>query len=435
MDSIAMKEKGQRRKERRLAPLTDKELQAIGPTSKRYALRDGRGLFLDVTPGGVQTWIFRYPFNGVQEKFTIGRYPEIPLKAAREKRDSLAVDVANGKSPAEAKRNLRTITLAGTAGIPTVKEFGERYLKEVVEKSWKDASNERRYLEKDFFPELGGRSLKDISVIDVQLVVYRKRDGGHPSAAIHLRNTIKRMYDYAIELRLAPINPAAMVATKYVGKAVRRKRNLSPKEIRELLQGVYKSNIRRQFKLALHIILLTLVRKSMLLLATWDEVNFDTGEWTIPKEHVKAKKGEEHEHVVYMSAQVAAMFRELKALAGTSNYIMRGRGRKDQPFAKNALNKALEGLTFDMEPFTIHDQRRTASTLLNEKAIKNGWSKDVIEKAMRHEKGGIEGVYNRAEYAEDRKKMLQCWADHVDSIITESKVIVGNFGRRKSGAC
>ncbi len=131
-----------------------------------------------------------------------------------------------------------------------------------------------------------------------------------------------------------------------------------------------------------------------------------------------------------MSAQVAAMFRELKALAGGSNYILRGRGSKGQPFAKNALNKSLEGLTFNMEPFTIHDQRRTASTRLNEKGTKNGWSKDVIEKALCHEKGGIEGVYNRAEYAEQRKKMLQWWANYVDSLITESKVIVGNFGRR-----
>lgn len=352
------------------------------------------------------------------------------MKDARAKRDEFAVDVSKGTSPAEEKKKLRAEATSPSPVNPTVRDFGGRYLKDVVEKNWKDASNERRYLEKDFFPEFGDRPVKDITVLDVQLVVYRKRDGGHPSAAIHLRNTIKRMYDYAIELRLVLINPAAMVATKYIGKAVRRKRNLSPAEIRDFLQGVYKSNMRRQFKLALHIIFLTLIRKSMLLLATWDEIDFKTGEWTIPKEHVKAKKGEEHEHVVYMSAQVAAMFRELKALAGGSNYILRGRGRKDQPFAKNALNKALEGLTFNMEPFTIHDQRRTASTRLNEKATKNGWSEDVIEKALCHEKGGIKGVYNRAEYAEDRKKMLQWWANYVDSIITESKVMVGNFGRR-----
>jgi integrase len=420
------KKKTSRRKSRKLGPLTDKRIQALWPRSKRYTVRDGRGLFLDITPGGVQTWIFRYQFNGKQEKFTIGRYTEITLKEARKKRDELAVDVAKGISPAEEKKKLRTQSTTRSAGNPIVREFGERYLKEQVDKNWKDPSNERRYLEKDFFPEFGNRSLKDITVLDIQLVVYRKRDGGHPSAAIHLRNAIKRMYDYAIELRLVLINPAAMVATKYVGKAVRRKRHLTPREIREFLQVIYRSNIRRQFKLALHIVVLTLVRKSMLLLATWDEFDFETAEWTIPKEHVKAKKGEEHEHLVYMSTQVAAMFHELKALAGSSRFVLPGRGKLNQPFAKNALNKALEGLTFDMEPFTIHDQRRTASTLLRE----NGWDADVVEKALSHEKEGIAGVYNRAEYAKERKKMLQWWANYVDSIITESKVIVGNFGRR-----
>lgn len=240
-----------------------------------------------------------------------------------------------------------------------------------------------------------------------------------------VRDTAKRMYDYALETHLSPINPAAMVANRYIGKAVRRKRHLEPREIRQFLQVIYKSNIRRQFKLALHILLLTLTRKSMLLLATWDEVNFESGDWTIPKEHVKAKKGEEHEHVVYMSNQVAAMFRELKALAGNSRLVLPGRSSNAKPFAKNALNHALEGLTFEMEPFTIHDLRRTASTELANNGSRDEW----IEKALSHEKEGIKGVYNRAEYAKQRKQMLQWWSDYVDSIVTESNVIVGNFGR------
>jgi integrase len=419
-----------RKKSRARREMTDKEICALKFGNKRYSKRVERGLSLDITPCGSMTWIFRYRLNGKQDKVTIGPYPEISLKSARERTDALAVNVAIGISPAEEKRKLRAPATTPHAGMPTVEEFGKRYLDEQVEKNWKDPSNERRYLEKDFLPEFGNRPLNEITVLDCQTVVYRKRDGGHPSAAIHLRNTIKRMYAYAVELRLVLINPAAMMDTKYVGKAVRRKRHLTPKEIREFLHVIYKSNIRRQFKLALHIIPLTLVRKSMLLLATWDEVDFETGEWTIPKEHVKAKKGEEHEHVVYMSSQVAAMFRELKALAGSSRFVLPGRGKQNQPFAKNALNKALEGLTFNMEPFTIHDQRRTASTLLNEHGSENGWSKEVVEKALSHEKDGIEGVYNRAEYAKQRKKMLQWRADYVDSIITESKVIVGNFSRR-----
>ncbi len=409
--------------------LTDREINKLRPSLKRYSKRVERGLYIDVTPGGAMSWIFKYRFNGKQDKLVIGRYPDLTLKKAREAGNKLAAQVAEGKSPAEEKRKLREESIAD-AEVLTVKAFGQRYYDEQVAKNWKDPSGELRYLEKDLYPALGDRPLKDITALDVQSVVYPKRDGGHPSAAICLRNTIKRMYDYAEELQLATINPAAMVATRYIGKATRRSRYLPPKEIREYLQVIYRSNIRRQFKLALHILLLTLARKSMILLATWDEIDFTTGEWTIPKEHMKGKKGEEHEHTVYMSRQVAAMFRELKALAGGSRFVLPGRGKQNQPFAKNALNKALEGLTFEMEPFTIHDQRRTASTLLNEHGSENGWSKDVVEKALSHETGGIAGIYNRAEYAIQRKKMLQWWADYVDSIVTESKVIVGNFGRR-----
>ena len=375
------------------------------------------------------SWIFKYRLNGSQDKLVMGRYPDLTLKKAREMRDKLAAQVAEGKSPAEEKRKLRQLS-ATDSEVLTVRKFGQRYFDEQVAKNWKDPSGELRYLEKGLYPSLGDRPLKEITALDVQSVVYPKRDGGHPSAAICLRNTIKRMYDYAVELQLVTMNPAAMVATRYIGKATRRSRHLTPKEIREYLQVIYRSNIRRQFKLALHILFLTLARKSMILLATWDEIDHSTGEWVIPKEHMKGKKGEEHEHTVYMSRQVAAMFRELKALAGGSRFVLPGRGKQNQPFAKNALNKALEGLTFDMEPFTIHDQRRTASTLLNENGSENGWSRDVVEKALSHEKGGIEGVYNRAEYAKQRKKMLQWWADYVDSIVTESKVIVGNFDRR-----
>jgi integrase len=250
--------------------------------------------------------------------------------------------------------------------------------------------------------------------------VYRKRDGGQVAAAIQLRGMIKQLFDYAIETRLVTINPAAMVATRFIGKAQKRARVLTPKEIRLYLHTIYQSNIRRQFKLALHIILLTLSRKSELLLARWEHVNFEAGEWLIPEENAKTAKP----HIVYLSTQVAAMFRELKALAGDSELVMPGRGSLTRPFAANALNRALEGLTFNMDPLTIHDLRRTGATLLTE----HSFNRDVIEKVLSHEHEGIRAVYIIAEFAEQRKKMLQWWADYVDSIVNESKVIVGNFG-------
>lgn len=117
MEATSSKKKTSKRKTRKFAPLTDKLVQALRSNSKRYTVRDGRGLFLDITPNGVLTWIFRYQFNGRQEKFTIGRYPEFSLKEAREKRDELAVDVSRGISPAEEKRNCRATRHTNQRGI------------------------------------------------------------------------------------------------------------------------------------------------------------------------------------------------------------------------------------------------------------------------------------------------------------------------------
>jgi integrase len=407
--------------------LTDAQIKALRPIAgSRYSKADGGGLMLDVTPGGVKSWVFRYRLNGKREKMVIGRYPDLPLKAAREKRDVLAGRVARGESPATEEKLAR----AGLSTNPTLKEFGERYYKEQVLRRWKNPKTIRRYLDNEIFPTLGEKPLKDVNALDVQALVYRKRDNGQVAAAIQLRNVIKLIFDYAIETQLVTINPAVMVATRYIGKARKRSRVLSPKEIRLYLRTIYQSNIRRQFKLALHIILLTLSRKSELLLARWKDVNFDAGEWLIPAENAKTAKP----HIVYLSTQVAAMFRELKALAGDSELVLPGRCTLVRPFALNALNKALEGLTFAnkapdgqivaMDPLTIHDLRRTGATLLTE----NGFDRDVIEKALSHEAGGIRAVYIVAEYAEKRKNMLQWWGDYVDSIVTESKVIVGHFG-------
>jgi integrase len=190
---------------------------------------------------------------------------------------------------------------------------------------------------------------------------------------------------------------------------------LNSNEIRLYLRTIYQSNMRRQFKLALHIILLTLSRKSELLLARWDHVNFESGEWLVPEENAKTGKP----HIVYMSTQVEALFRELKVLAGPSELVMPGRGSYTRPFAKNALNKALEGLTFEMDPLTIHDLRRTGATLLTE----NGFNRDAIEKALSHEAVGIRAVYIVAEFAEQRKKMLQWWGDFVEKLLSEAPLL------------
>jgi integrase len=330
--------------------------------------------------------------------------------------------VAQGESPAKQKQ-LRKAALAAET---TVQEFGERYFADVVTRDRKDTKIVRRYLDKVLYAAMGDQPMREVTAADVQRVVFKKRDHGFPAAAADIRNLCKRMWDYALVRGVADTNPALALPVRFITKARPRTRALSPDEIRLYLQKLYQSGIRRQFKLALHLILLTLVRKSELLLAQWPHVDFDAGEWHIPEQNSKTGKP----HIVFLSRQAAELFRELKALAGTSDWVLPGRGGPHRHFAHNALNKALDGVNIPIDPFTVHDLRRTGSTRLHEA----GFASDVIEKALNHTIGGARGIYNRAEYASQRREMLQFWADYVDALANEKKVILGNFGKQSSAA-
>jgi integrase len=395
--------------------LTDAQIKAFKPKATRYLKTDGRGLSLDVLPSGVRSWIFRYRLNGKQEKVALGHYPDMGLGAARKERDRLAQIVVKGKSPAREKMLAR----GGRATDPTMRSFADRYYDEQVKPNLKDPSEVRRYLDNEIFPYLGDRLLKDVGVLDCQQLIYRKRDKGRIVTALHLRAVLKGIFDYGLELQLVTANPAAQCATKYIGKTRKRTRALKPAEIRSFLRTLFASHIQRQFKLALHIGLATLTRKSELRLAEWPDVNLETGEWYIPAKNTKTNT----EHLVFMSTQVVEMFRELQVLACGSNFVLPGR-KRHKPLNATTLNGALYRLTFDVPPFTIHDLRRTASTLLHG----NHFLPDAIEIALGHKIPGMRGVYNLAEYAPERRRMLQWWADYVESLADESKVIVGNFG-------
>ena len=391
--------------------LTETAIKALKPRSIRYYVSDGRGLWLEIFPTGGMGWRYRYRMNGKAEKVTLGRYPDMSLKAARQKRDGLASMVAGGKSPASQKQ-LAKVALASAT---TLREFGERYYKEVVLRNVKEPRNLRSWLDNEIYPVIGAKPLRDITPGDVQAIIFRKRDNGRPAAAAALRNLLKRIFDYAIVCGVVMTNPTMATPMRFVTKLRPRTRALSPIEITAYIQTLYQSNIRRQFKLALHIILQTLIRKSELLFAKWRDVDFDSCEWQIPQENSKTGQP----HIVYMSRQVVELFRELKALAGDSEWVLPSRSSLARPFAKNSLNQALEGVNFPIDPFTIHDLRRTGSTRLHEQ----GFSSDVVEKALNHTIGGVRGVYNRAEYSEQRKKMLQFWADYLEKLATENMAL------------
>ncbi|ELO83276.1 TPA: site-specific integrase [Salmonella enterica subsp. enterica serovar Enteritidis] len=172
--------------------------------------------------------------------------------------------------------------------------------------------------------------------------------------------------------------------------------------------------------LALHLLIICMVRKSDLIEATWSEVNFNSLEWRIPGERMKM------DNLLPLSKQALAMFEELKFLAGDSPYVFPSRNDHRRPISKTTLNCAVRTLDLNVRDFVIHDFRRTANTLLHEQ----GYNSDWVEKCLAHKIGGVRGIYNRAEYLNQRREMLQSWADFVDAQIeTGRKVIIGQFGK------
>ena len=398
-------------------PLTDTAIKALKPGPNRYSVTDARGLVLEVFPSGGMLWHYRYRLNGKQERLTLGRYPALSLKLARTERDKRETMVALGQSPAQQKR----LAKAGAADSTTVSDFGERFFKEVVAKDRQSIKSPRRYFDKCIAPAIGNKPVRDVTTEDVRSIIWKKKDEGFDAAAGEIRGLLKRLLDFAQTAGLVTSNPVLALPMRHVHKARARERTLTPQEIRVFLRAAFESNIRRQFKIGLHLILLTMVRKSELLLARWEHVDFEQSEWHIPAEHSKTGKP----HIVFLAPQAVALFMELKTLASGSELVLPGRGSLIKPFAHNAINNALKVALIgqDIPTFTIHDLRRTASTLLNE----NGWRADVVEKALNHTLGGVRGVYNKAEYAPERREMLQFWASYIEQLMTTNQVILGRF--------
>lgn len=398
--------------------LTDTKLRALKPKDKAYQVSDGGGLHIEVMPGGAMVWRMRYRLAGHQEKVTLGPYPAIPLAEARLKREQAKAMIVRGESPMRMKRQAK---LEETRP-QTVEAFALVWLAEVVEKTNSAPRNVQRVVNKDIIPAIGRKRVSEVTPTDVLAITDKIKARGSDTAALLTRNVLKRLFAYAIARELTTFNPAAAIEARYIATARSRDRSLTSEEIGRLLKAIYASSMRRSHKLALHLLILCMVRKSELIEARWDEIDLDKAEWTIPAERMKKDRS----HVVYLSHQALDLFQELKVLAGNSPYVLPSRGSLQQPISKSTLNQAVRTMDLDLQDFVIHDFRRTASTHLHEMGFNSDW----IEKSLAHEQKGVRGVYNKAEYAVQRRQMLQHWANFVDSVLADRKVIVGRFSKQ-----
>lgn len=391
-----------------VVPLTDIRIKSLKPKEARYFVADGNGLVLEVMMSGSKIWRFRYSLHGRRQPLlTIGDYPAVSLQDARERTRKYAEIVAKGISPvADAKKDRGAMKR-----LDTVKIFAEEwYLIQLASKSPEYQRTVRRALEKDVYPAIGNKPLEDVTPGDVLAICDEIKKRSAPKMALTTRNIIKRLFEHAVARQLATINPAHAVVARFVATQSSRTRVLSHEEIGTVLRSILTSDIRRTHKLALHLLVLTMTRKSELTEAEWSEFFLDEAVWRIPAARMKKSR----EHWVYLPTQAVSMLRELQSLAASERYVFPSAyGCGDRPIAKSTLNQAVRALSLDVQHFVLHDFRRTASTHLHEMGLPS----DAIEKALAHEIKGIKGVYNRAQYADERRRILQVWADFVDAQI------------------
>lgn len=409
----------------------EKQVAEAKKAAKRSEVVDGDGLFLDVTATGATTWRYRYRINGRREKVTIGAYPKIGLAAARKQKDIIAGRAATAESapevlsPAQERKKVkmsdRASKLAGT-----IADLGTRYLAH-IKKQGKKAKSIDWHVNSYIIPKLGSIRTPDLTAEQIKKLCNCIKVKA-PSSAREVLGTINRMMKFALADGAASINPAAGISPALFASKDARERSLSLDELRTFLLGCDGDEMSRLVSAAFRLLILTMARKNEVVKAPWTEFDLDSSLWELTAERTKNKKP----HMVPLSSQALAILKTIRPdqageepMTNYSPWVFPGLAGK--PLCDSTLNEALKAAKwFGLQRFTVHDLRRTASTILHEQ----GWNTDVIEKALNHAMPGVRSVYNRAEYLDKRREMLQAWADYLDALKTGAKVVpIGKKGK------
>lgn len=400
--------------------LTDTAIKALKAQKKLYKVSDRDGMYVVVQPSGAIVFRYDYRLNGRRETLTLGRYgPDgLSLARAREKLIDAKRAISEGRSPAQEKQHdKRRLKEAKRFG-----EFGEKWFQE-SRMADSTRAMRRSIYERDILPTFRNRLLTEITPDDLRMMCGKVKDRGAPATAVHVRDIVKLIFAFAILHGEKVANPADEVGPASIATFVPKDRSLSPAEIRVMLGQLEHVPTLPTIRLGMKLFLLTMVRKSELQDATWDEVDFENAVWSIPKERMKRSKA----HNVYLSQQMLDIFIALKTCAGNSKYVLPSRYDADAPMSRATFNRVTMAVVarakkegMPLESFTVHDLRRTGSTLLNELGFNSDW----IEKCLAHEDGrSSRGVYNKAEYEHQRRHMMQEWSNLVDAWVAGRKYV------------
>lgn len=395
--------------------LSDTTLRKLKPESKSYKKFDGGGLYIEVQPSGSKLWRIAYRFQNKGKTLYLPAYPAMSLAEAREKLLEVKKLLAQGVDPGEVKRQQAAEREAEEKHEQTTFRYvAELWLKDYANRvTEKQIGKIRRHLELYLYPCYGSLPVMDLKAIKILEPARMKETEGKNHTAHRLVTLAGQVLDHAVLMGLIEYNLARGGLTKRLApeKTKHHAAITDPREVGELLCDIEDYRGSEVMGYFLKIMPYVFTRNTELRKAEWSEFDLeDEMLWTVPKERMKIK---DEDHKVPLAHQVVTLLRELKQVTGHSKFLFPSARANTATLSDAGPLSAIRRMGYDKDTMTIHGFRSTASTCLNER----GYSYDHIEKQLAHkEKDEVRAAYNRAEYLEPRRKLIQDWADILDEL-------------------
>ncbi len=397
--------------------LTDTACKRAKPVDRARRLFDAHGLYLEVSPSGGKYWRLKYRFNEKEKRLALGIYPEVSLLQARKLRESARDLLRAGTDPGIAKQEQKEQAKLNSA---QTFEAIAREWHEQKKDGWEPgtAKDKLHRLEKDVFPHMGSKPIASITPPQVLMVLRKTESRGALELTRRLKQTIGQVFRYAVATGYAERDP-----TPDLRDALKPQRHghfaaIDVKELPAFLLALEHNEARlyMQTRLALRLMMLTFVRTSELIEAEWTEFDLDAALWEIPKERMKMRRP----HLVPLARQAVQALRQLKTLNRNSRYLFRNQREPRKPMSNGAILMALRRLGYQGK-MTGHGFRALAMSTIKEKLR---YRHEVIDMQLAHAKGNkVDAAYDRAQFIEERVRMMQRWADYLDQVKTDAELM------------
>ncbi|WP_395340753.1 integrase domain-containing protein [Ningiella sp. W23] len=391
--------------------LTDTEVKQAKPKSKEYSLSDGKGLAVRVKPTGTKTWIFNYqhPITKKRTNLGFGVYPDVTLARAREKRADARALLDKGIDPKQHKTDslvAEQVAYSRTLEAVTNQWYGLKLSK--VKKATADKHLE--ILRNHVLPVLGQKPIREITPLVMQRVLRPIEARGALETVKRLCRTVNEIMTLALNSGYIDANPLTHIAKVFITPAPKHMATIKPERLPELMQSLASANLMLTTRCLVEWQLHTMTRPSETAMATWDEIDRDKKIWIIPAERMKRGI----EHVIPLTEQTLALLDTLESIRGNSDYLFpshRGHGKHANV---QTANMALKRIGFKGE-LVSHGLRALASTTLNEQ----GFDSELVEVCLSHvDKNRVRKAYNRSDYLERRRVLMQWWSEHIELAAT-----------------